>query len=99
MKAAVLCKLGEIPGYEDFPEPTPEEGQVIVKVKAASIKNIDRMLAEGSHYDSYRKLPVIVGVDGVAILEDGTRVYTGSHSGMMAEKAIVSKKKMHSLVR
>lgn len=97
MKAAVLHKLGEIPRFEDFPEPAPEEEQVIVKVKAASLKNIDRMLARGSHYDSYSNLPVVVGIDGVAILEDGTRIYTGSHSGMMAEKATVSKQRCVSL--
>ncbi|MDF2430840.1 MAG: hypothetical protein JWP44_471 [Mucilaginibacter sp.] len=52
------------------------------------------MRAKGEHYDPYKKLPVIVGVDGVGVLLDGTRVYTGSKYGMMAEKAAISSRMM-----
>jgi NADPH:quinone reductase-like Zn-dependent oxidoreductase len=91
MKAAVLHKAGEIPHYEEFPDPIPGQDEQLVYVKAASIKNLDRMRAQGTHYDSYPDFPVVVGVDCVGVLEDGTRVYTGSQKGMMAEKAAVSK--------
>jgi len=65
MKAAVLHTLGAPPRFEDFPDPKPSQGEVIVHVRAASLKNVDKMMARGSHYDSYRKLPVICGLDGV----------------------------------
>src|SRR5882724_812338 len=94
MKAAVLHKAGEIPRYEDFPDPMPQQGEQIVRMKAASIKNLDRMRAQGSHYDSYKSFPVIVGVDGIGVLEGGARVYGGSPKGMMAEKAALSGKWM-----
>ena len=94
MKAAVLRALGDPPHYEDFPDPQPGPGEVIVNVKAASLKNSDKAMASGSHYDSYRKLPVICGIDGVGVLDDGTRVFCGGCRppyGMMAEQTVVSK--------
>jgi len=93
MKAAVLHTLGEPPRFEDFPEPKPREGEVIVHVRAASLKNADKMMASGSHYDSHRELPVICGLDGVGTLDDGTRVFCGGSRppyGMMAERTVVS---------
>jgi len=94
MKAAVLRALGDPPHYEDFPDPQPGPGEVIVNVKAASLKNSDKAMASGSHYDSYRELPVICGIDGVGVLDDGTRVFCGGSRppyGMMAEQTVVSK--------
>lgn len=94
MKAAVLHTLGEPPRFEDFPEPQPGQDEVLVRIKAASLKNIDRLMASGSHYDSHRQLPVVCGIDGVGVLDDGRRVYCGGSRppyGMMAEQTIVSK--------
>jgi NADPH:quinone reductase-like Zn-dependent oxidoreductase len=94
MKAAVLRALGKPPRFEEFPDPKPSQGEVIVHVKAASLKNIDKMMASGSHYDSHRQLPVVCGTDGVGILDDGTRVFCGGSRppyGMMAERSVVSR--------
>jgi NADPH:quinone reductase-like Zn-dependent oxidoreductase len=92
MKAAVLHRIGEPPRFEDFPDPTPEKDEVIVQVKAASLAPISKMRASSSHYDSYQELPVVCGVDGVGLLDDGTRVYCGGCRppyGMMAEQTVV----------
>jgi NADPH:quinone reductase-like Zn-dependent oxidoreductase len=92
MKAAVLHALGEAPSYEGFAEPTPNKDETLVGVRAASLKNSDKMMADGSHYDSLRRLPAVVGLDGVGVLEDGTRVYCAgprSPYGTMAEKTVV----------
>jgi NADPH:quinone reductase-like Zn-dependent oxidoreductase len=92
MKAAVLHQYGTHPQYEDYPDPVPQdEGQVIVTVKAASIKQLDKLKASGRHYTSYHQLPAVVGVDGVAQLADGRKVYGGGITGMMAERALLSK--------
>ena len=94
MKVAVLRALGKPPRFEEFPDPKPSQGEVIVHVKAASLKNIDRMIAIGSHYDTHRELPVVCGTDGVGILDDGTRVFCGGSRppyGMMAERTVVSR--------
>ncbi len=38
MKAAVLHQLGSVSQYEDFPDPFPYGEQLLITVKAASIK-------------------------------------------------------------
>jgi NADPH:quinone reductase-like Zn-dependent oxidoreductase len=91
MKAAVLHTLGSPPRFEDFPDPQPGEDEVLVHVKAASLKNSDKLMASGAHYDSHRDLPVVCGIDGVGVLDDGRRVFCGGCRppyGMMAERAI-----------
>jgi NADPH:quinone reductase-like Zn-dependent oxidoreductase len=92
MKAAVLHRLGQTPVYEDFPDPVPRQpDEIVLNVKAASVKNLDKLRAGGSHYASYTKLPVVVGIDGVGELEDGSRVYAAGVTGMIAEKALIRK--------
>ncbi|MGB3870438.1 MAG: zinc-binding alcohol dehydrogenase family protein [Flavobacteriales bacterium] len=95
MKAAVLHAFGEAPRYEEFAEPVAQENEEVLEVKAASLKNIDRGLARGAHYDSHSQLPTIVGVDGLAVMSGGTRVYCGApHApyGMMAERVPIGKR-------
>jgi NADPH:quinone reductase-like Zn-dependent oxidoreductase len=91
MKAAVLHELGKAPRFEDFTEPTPGKEEALVQVRAASLKAVDKQLANGSHYASPRELPVICGTDGLGILEDGTRVFFGGPRrpyGTMAELTV-----------
>lgn len=61
----------------------------LVTVKAASVKNIDKLRAGGTHYASYKELPAIVGIDAVGLLADGTRIYAQGIAGTIAEKALV----------
>jgi NADPH:quinone reductase-like Zn-dependent oxidoreductase len=80
-----------------FRDPVAHEGEMLVNVRAASIKNIDKLIAKGAHYANHGELPCVVGVDGVGVLADGRRVYTGGSRkpyGMMAEKTVVSKRWM-----
>lgn len=92
MKAAVLKQLGELPVYGDFPDPVPQNAeQLVLHVKAAALKNIDKLKTAPGTYLSYRELPTVVGIDGVGVLEDGTKVYAQGITGMMAEKALIAK--------
>ena len=91
MQAAVLHKLGSAPRFEQFENPVAGDGEVLVKVLAASLKNIDKGMAGGGHYASFRDLPVVCGVDGVGTLESGERVFFGGSRrpfGTMAEKTV-----------
>jgi NADPH2:quinone reductase len=91
MKAAVLRELGNTPKFADFADPTPGNDEALVRVRAASLKAVDRQLASGSHYASPRELPVICGTDGVGVLEDGKRVFFGGPRrpyGAMAELTV-----------
>lgn len=94
MKAAVLYKEGEIPKYGELPDPKPKnDNEVVVNVKAASVKNLDKLKASGKHYTKHAEFPASVGFDGAGTLEDGTRVFAYGLTGMIAEKALVEKNK------
>lgn len=92
MEAAILRELGKAPRCEQFPDPTADEGEVVVNVLAAALKPIDRQLALGSHYASPQQFPVVCGTDGVGQLSDGRRVFFGGCRppyGSMAQRTVV----------
>lgn len=98
MKAAVIQKFGDIPQYQDFPDPpvsSPDD--LLIDVKAAVLENFDKMVAAGKHFSSRHMLPrfpAIVGHSGIGALADGTLVAFGGVRppyGTMAEKAVVPK--------
>jgi NADPH:quinone reductase-like Zn-dependent oxidoreductase len=100
MRAAVLRVLGKPPQVEDFPEPAPGEGEVLIHVSAAALKSVDKQLAAGTHYASPGELPVVCGTDGVGRLEDGTRVFFGGPRrpyGAMAERTVVRRAQCFSV--
>lgn len=99
MKAAVIYKRGELPEYTDMEEPVVHgEDELLVNVKAAAIKHIDKSVASGKHYSSEdKKNATIIGGDGAGLLEDGTRVFALGVSGMVAEKAVIEKRMMVKL--
>ncbi len=92
MKAAVVNEFGQAPEYGDFAEPEPDEGEVLVAMRAAAVSNIARLIAAGKHYSSAAKPPMVAGFDGVAELADGSLVYVpGVRSpwGTLSERAAV----------
>src|SRR5437868_1809448 len=96
VKAAVLEEIGKAPKCEEFEEPEAQQGEVLLRLRAASLKPVDKQLAAGTHYASPREadLPAICGTDGVGALEDGTRVFFGGCRklfGAMAEVTVVPK--------
>ena len=97
MKAAVIHKLGDIPRYEDFPDPVLNDEDVAVKVEAVILDYAVKALATGIHFASkqfYPSLPAVVGYGGIGSLEDGTlvsfRVMKPPY-GSLAEKVVVPK--------
>jgi NADPH:quinone reductase-like Zn-dependent oxidoreductase len=96
MKAAILYAPGTAPKYGDFADPIAQnDDQLLVTVKAAAVKNLDKGIASGKHYSSsaHSQEPRTLGMDGVGILADGTRVYGFGITGMIAEKALIDKRK------
>jgi NADPH:quinone reductase-like Zn-dependent oxidoreductase len=90
MRAAVVNALGELPKYQEFPDPKPEEGEALIQVRAAGLHPIVKALAAGSHYAAGGELPAIPGMDGVGVLPDGRRVFfvfVRKPWGTMAERA------------
>lgn len=100
MNAAVLHALRKPPRFEQFPEPTPGEGEVLVHVRAAALKPLDKQMASGAHYASFRKFPVVCGTDGVGVLADGTRTFFAMARppyGAMAERTVVARSRCFPL--
>jgi NADPH:quinone reductase-like Zn-dependent oxidoreductase len=92
MNAAVLYALDKSPRFERFSEPVAKDGEVVVHVRAAALKPVDKQLASGSHYASRRELPCVCGSDGIGHLDDGQRVFFGGPRtpyGSMAERTVV----------
>ena len=90
MKAAILHELGQLPKYEDFAAPTPRnEHELLIRVRASAIKQLDKLKVSGKHYTTFSHLPIAVGTDGTGVLNDGTRVYAMGITGMLAEKALI----------
>src|SRR5258708_5313855 len=75
MQGAVIHALGQLPRFENVPEPTAGEGGVGVNVRAAALHPIVRARASGANFGSVNVFPLIPGIDGVGHLDDGTRVY------------------------
>lgn len=90
MRAAILHRLGDRPRCEEVPEPTPGEGQELVRVTACPVTHLDRTRAAGTHYAAHVALPAVCGSIAAGTLADGTRVLFGSPGGggTMAERAV-----------
>jgi len=97
MQAAVVNAPGQAPKYQTFPDPTPTDGESLVHVRAAGLHNLVKSIASGAHYSSAASGPAIPGVDGVGVLDDGSRVYflfVRKPWGTMAELAAAPRKSM-----
>jgi NADPH:quinone reductase-like Zn-dependent oxidoreductase len=97
MQAAVVSVPGQAPKYESFPDPVAQEGEVLVQVRAAGLHPIVKSIASGSHYSNAgAHEPAVPGIDGVGVLEDGSRVYfvfVRKPWGTMAERAAAPRSK------
>jgi NADPH2:quinone reductase len=92
MKAAVVNVLGQPPQYQEFADPTPADGEILIRTRAAGLHPIVKAIAKGAHYSASGEVPLIPGVDGVGTRPDGARVYFGGARkpwGTMAEKCAV----------
>jgi NADPH2:quinone reductase len=92
---------------QDVPDPKPDSGQVVVRVKAAGINPVDTYIRAGV-YARKPNLPYTPGTDAAGIVESvgpnvkrfktGDRVYTnGSSTGVCAELALCDESRVHHL--
>jgi NADPH2:quinone reductase len=87
MRAIVVKEFGppDVLKLETAPDPTPQHGQALVRVKAAGVNPVDTYIRSGV-YAAKPKLPYIPGFDGAGVVEavgegvthlrPGQRVYT-----------------------
>jgi NADPH:quinone reductase-like Zn-dependent oxidoreductase len=93
MHAAVVTDFDTPPTYQDFAVPVPQDpDEVLVDVLAVGLHPRVRSQANGSHYTSSDKLPLVPGIDGVGRGPDGTLRYfvlPDTSMGAMAEQTVV----------
>lgn len=75
MRAAIVSRAGQAPVLADFADPVPRSGENRIAVTAAAISQIVKSRASGQHYSASGRFPLVVGIDGVGRLENGSRVY------------------------
>lgn len=92
MKAAVVTSFETPPRCGDVDEPVPGDGEIVVQVLAAGLHQRVRSQADGSHYTSIGRLPLVPGIDGVARTAEGELRYfvlDDTTHGSMAERVAI----------
>jgi len=88
LKAAVLPAVDAPFELRDVPDPVPQDGEALVRVRAAGINFLDVLIRRG-RYPQMPELPTVLGAELAGELEDGTRVMALHSSGAYAELAAV----------
>ena len=94
MKAAVVNSFALAPQFQDFDEPVPADGEVVVEMLAAGLHPVVKSLASGKHYSSHAQPPLIPGVDGVGRLPDGSIHFcAAAHPpyGTLAQRTLIAR--------
>lgn len=109
MRAIRVSEFGgpEVLRVQDTPDPKPDSGQVVVRVKAAGVNPVETYIRSGV-YAKKPALPYTPGTDAAGVVEAvgpnvkrvkvGDRVYTnGSITGTYAELALCEQSRVHPL--
>jgi len=88
LKAAVLPAVDAPFELRDVPDPVPQNGEVLVRVRAAGINFLDVLIRRG-RYPQMPELPAVLGYELSGELEDGARVMAMVTTGGYAELAAV----------
>jgi NADPH2:quinone reductase len=88
LRAAVLPAADAPFDLRDVDDPVPEDGQALVRVRAAGLNFLDVLIRRG-RYPQMPEFPALLGVELAGELEDGTRVMAMVPAGAYAELASV----------
>jgi NADPH2:quinone reductase len=90
LRAAVLPAVDAPFELREVPDPVRQEGEALVRVRAAGINFLDILVRRG-RYPQMPKLPAVLGYELSGELEDGTRVMALVTTGAYAELAAVAR--------
>ena len=69
MRAVTVTEYGATPAVAEMPTPGPGPGQVLIKLRAAGMNPMDRMLASGAWKPMPATFPMVLGADGAGVVE------------------------------
>jgi NADPH2:quinone reductase len=70
MRAIAVNEYGAMPALMEVPDPQPGPGQLLIKIEAAGINPLDRMIADGALQPmGPAQFPLVLGVDLAGIVE------------------------------
>ena len=70
MQAFALKSLGEAGSVLDLPDPKPQEGEVLVRIKAAGVNVFDPWVVHGAMKDAMEhRFPLVPGVEASGVVE------------------------------
>jgi NADPH2:quinone reductase len=84
LRAAVLPAVDAPFDLRDVDDPVPEDGEALVRVRAAGLNFLDVLIRRG-RYPQMPEFPALLGVELAGELEDGTRVMAMVPAGAYAE--------------
>jgi NADPH2:quinone reductase len=109
MKAIRVSEFGgpEVLKVQDVPDPKPDSGQVLIRVKAVGVNPVDTYIRSGTYWRK-PNLPYTPGTDAAGVVEGagpnvkrfkaGDHVYTsGTITGACAELSIAEEARVHPL--
>jgi NADPH:quinone reductase len=88
LRAAVLSEVDGPFELRDVADPVPQDGEALVRVRAAGINFLDVLIRRG-RYPQMPAFPTVLGAELAGELEDGTRVMALLSAGAYAELAAV----------
>lgn len=88
MRAAVLSEVDAPFELREVPDPVPQDGEALVRVRASGINFLDVLIRRG-RYPQMPEFPAVLGVELAGELEDGTRVMAIVPAGTYAELVAV----------
>jgi NADPH:quinone reductase len=88
LRAAVLSEVDGPFELRDVADPVPQDGEALVRVRAAGINFLDVLIRRG-RYPQMPEFPTVLGAELAGELEDGTRVMALLSAGAYAELAAV----------
>jgi NADPH:quinone reductase len=69
MQAVTVTEYGATPAVAEIPTPEPGPGQLLIKLRAAGMNPMDRMLASGAWKPMPAVFPMVLGADGAGVVE------------------------------
>jgi NADPH2:quinone reductase len=79
VQAVIVREYGSTPVAAEVPMPQPKAGQLLIRLRAAGVNPMDRVLASGDWRPMPAIFPMVLGADGAGVVEkvgEGTTRFT-----------------------